>query len=62
MLDQENNFYLTHLNVLITCLLDGGLILYGEVTCQSLLGVTGLKITKGNLNNLRPTEDMSCRA
>ena len=36
MLDQDNNFYLISLSILITCLLDNVWILQGEVTCQSL--------------------------
>ena len=42
MLDQDNNFHLIHLSPLITCLLDSGWILWGEVTCESPLGVKGL--------------------
>ena len=42
MLDQDNNFHLIHLSPLITCLLDSGWILWGEVTCESPLGVEGL--------------------
>ena len=42
MLDQDNNLYLIHLSILITCLLDSEWILLGEVTCLSLLGVKGL--------------------
>ena len=32
-----------NLSILITCLLDHVWIVHGEVTCQSLLGVKGLK-------------------
>ena len=39
MLDQDNNFNLIHLSILITCLLDSEWILKGEVTCESLVGV-----------------------
>ena len=42
VLDQGNNFYLIYLSTLITCLLDSGWILLGEVMCESLLGVKGL--------------------
>ena len=42
MLDHKNNFYLISLNILITCLLNNVCILWGEVTCKSLLGVKGL--------------------
>ena len=41
VVDQDNNFYLISLNILITCLLDNVWILQGEVTYQSLLGVSG---------------------
>ena len=43
MLDQDNNFYLISLNLLVTCLLDNVRILWGEVSCWSLLGVKGLR-------------------
>ena len=43
MLDQDNNFYLISLNILVTCLLDNVRILWGEVSCWSLLGVKGLR-------------------
>ena len=42
VLDQDNNFYLISLSILITCLLDNLWILLGEVTCKSFLGVEGL--------------------
>ena len=42
MLDQDNNIYVISLSILITCLLDNVWILWGEVTCQSLLGVKRL--------------------
>ena len=42
MLDQDNNFYLIHLSILITYLLDSEWILSGEDTCYSPLGVKGL--------------------
>ena len=42
MLDQIDNFYLMSLNILITFLLDDVWILWGEVTCESFLGVKGL--------------------
>ena len=44
MFDQDNNFYLINLSILVTCLLDNVWILQGEVTHQSLLGVKGLII------------------
>ena len=43
MLDQDNNFYLISLNILVACLLDNVRILWGEVSCWSLLGVKGLR-------------------
>ena len=43
MLDQDNNFNLISLSILITCLLDKVWILLGEVPCLSLMGVKGLK-------------------
>ena len=43
MLNQENNLYLISLSILIISLLDDEWILKGEATCQSLLGVKGLK-------------------
>ena len=42
LFDQEKNSYLMNLSILITCLLDNVLILEGEVTCSSLLGVKRL--------------------
>ena len=39
MLGQDKNFFLISLNILITCLLDNEWILYGELTCQSRLGI-----------------------
>ena len=42
MLDQDNNFYLISLSILVTCLLDNVQILQGEVACQSLLRIKGL--------------------
>ena len=42
MLDQDKNFFLISLSILITHLLDNVWILWGEVTCQSLLGIIGL--------------------
>ena len=42
MLDQDENFMIS-LSILITCLLDNLWILKGEVACQSLLGVKGLR-------------------
>ena len=46
VLDQDNNFYLIYLSILITCLLDSGGILLGEVMCESLLGVKINKLIK----------------
>ena len=42
MLDQDKNFFPISLSILITHLLDNVWILWGEVTCQSLLGIIGL--------------------
>ena len=47
MLDRDNNFYLIHLITLITCFLDSGWILKGEIACESLLGVKGLSVQSG---------------
>ena len=33
MVDQDNNFYLINLGILINCLLDNDWILKGEVIC-----------------------------
>ena len=44
MLDQDNNFYLISLNILISCLQDNIRTLSGEISCWSLLGVKGLEI------------------
>ena len=44
MLDQDDNFYLKSLSILIMCLLDNVLILLGEVAHCSLVGVKGLKL------------------
>ena len=38
MLDQDNNFFLISLSILVTCWLDNVRILQGEVTSKSLLG------------------------
>ena len=46
MFDQDNNFYLISLSILVTCLLDNVWILKGDVTHQSLLGVKGLRRVK----------------
>ena len=44
MLDQDKNLIsLISLSTLIICLLDDEWILYEEVSCQSLMGVQGLK-------------------
>ena len=48
MLDRDNNFYLIHLNTLVTSFLDGGWKLKGEVTCESLLGFKGLIKNQSN--------------
>ena len=47
MLDRDNNFYLIHLNTLVTSFLDGRWKLKGEVTCESL-GFKGLIKNKSN--------------
>ena len=39
VLDQDNNFYLISLSILVTCLLCNVWILQGEVTFLSPLGV-----------------------
>lgn len=44
MLGQDNNFYLIHLSTLITCLLDNGWMLLGEVICESPVGVEELTL------------------
>ena len=41
VLDQDNKFYLISLSTLITRLLENVWLLYGEVTCSSLVGVKG---------------------
>ena len=41
MLDQDENFNLISLSILITFLRNNVWILLGEVMCQSLLGVKG---------------------
>ena len=41
MLDQDKNFLLISLIILITCLLDNVRISWGEIVSQSLLGVKG---------------------
>ena len=46
MFDQDNNFYLISLSILVTCLLDNVWILKGDVTHQSLLRVKGLRRVK----------------
>ena len=52
MLDQDNNFYLISLSILMTCLLDNLWILWGEVFPSSLLGGTGLKCTSMDVLSL----------
>ena len=42
VLDQDSILYLISLNILITCLLNKVRMLWGEVSCWSLLGVKGL--------------------
>ena len=42
MSDQDNDFNQIRLCILITCLLDNVLILWGKVTCEALLRVKGL--------------------
>ena len=41
MLDQDKNFLLISLIILITCLLDNVWISWGEIVSRSLLGVKG---------------------
>lgn len=41
VLNQDNEFYLISLSTLITRLLENVWLLYGEVTCSSLVGVKG---------------------
>ena len=53
MLDQDNNYYLISLNILITCLLDNVRILLKEVTCLSLLGVKELRYGLSYLKSFR---------
>ena len=53
MLDQDNNYYLISLNILITCLLDNVWISLKEVTCLSLLGVKGLRYGLSYLKSFR---------
>ena len=55
VLDQDNNFYLTSLSILMTCLLDNVQLLQGEVTCWSLLGVEGLHSLERHLKILQLT-------
>ena len=43
LLDQDNNFYLISLNILISCLLNNVSMLLGEVSYWSLLGVKGFR-------------------
>ena len=43
MFNQHNILYLMSLSILITCFLNNVWILWGEVTCLSVLGVKGLK-------------------
>ena len=43
MIEQDCNFYLTSLSILMTCLLDNVWILKGEVICSSRVGVKGLR-------------------
>ena len=52
--DQDSNFYLINLSILITCVLDNVWILYEEVICQSLLGVKGL-ITMSDQDRISPS-------
>ena len=51
MLDQDDNFYLICLSILITCLLDNEWMLWGEVTGVSPLGVKGFNLTGKNLGH-----------
>ena len=56
MLDQDNNFYLISLSILMTCLLDNLWILWGEVFPSSLLGGKGLKCTSMDVLSLMSLE------
>ena len=56
VLDQDNNFYLISLSILMTCLLDNLWILQGEVFPSSLLGGTGLKCTSMDVLSLMSLE------
>ena len=56
MLDQDNNFYLISLSILITCLLDNLWILLGEVFPSSLLGGTELKCRLMDVRSLMSLE------
>ena len=56
VLDQDNNFYLISLSILMTCLLDNLWILWGEVFPSSLLGGTGLKCTSMDVLSLMSLE------
>ena len=42
VLDQDNNFYLISLSILIACLLENVQLLKEEVRCWTFLGVKGL--------------------
>ena len=56
VLDQDNNFYLISLSILMTCLLDNVWIFQGEVFPSSLLGGTGLKCTSMDVLSLMSLE------
>ena len=50
MLNQDNHFDLISLSILIPCSLDNVWILWEEIKCYSLLGVTGL-LRGGHIQN-----------
>ena len=47
MSDQDNNFYIISLSIVVACLQDNLWILLGEVTCQSLASLYEI-ILRGN--------------
>ena len=49
MIDQDDNFYLIGLSILVISLLCDVWMLVGETACTSLLGVNGLNFALCNL-------------
>ena len=49
MIDQDDNFYLIGLSILVISLLCDVWMLVGETACASLLGVNGLNFALYNL-------------